>query len=96
MFGVGAIPWSPLARGFLTRPFQQSKTKREENDAGNRLYVPVSADSQNIIERYVTAPPDHANAEVSYSSVEQVAKSRGVSMAQISVAWMLSKDGPSL
>ena len=30
-FGVGSIPWSPLARGFLTRPFGE-QTKRAESD----------------------------------------------------------------
>jgi aryl-alcohol dehydrogenase-like predicted oxidoreductase len=38
MFGVGAIPWSPLARGYLTRSFDsgrvnsEAKTKRQETD----------------------------------------------------------------
>ncbi|KAG6895569.1 hypothetical protein C0992_000564 [Termitomyces sp. T32_za158] len=31
LFGVGAIPWSPLARGFLTRPLKE-QTKRSETD----------------------------------------------------------------
>ncbi|KAL6308541.1 aryl-alcohol dehydrogenase [Sparassis latifolia] len=31
MFGVGAIPWSPLARGILTRPLGE-QTKRGETD----------------------------------------------------------------
>ncbi|KZV72034.1 aryl-alcohol dehydrogenase [Peniophora sp. CONT] len=31
-FGVGCIPWSPLARGVLTRPLSQD-TKRKENDS---------------------------------------------------------------
>lgn len=34
-FGVGAIPWSPLARGALTRPLEkqeQPKTQRETSD----------------------------------------------------------------
>ena len=31
MFGVGSIPWSPLARGILTRPLGQT-TKRSETD----------------------------------------------------------------
>ena len=35
-FGVGIIPWSPLARGLLTRPFQGStRTTRGDTD----LYV---------------------------------------------------------
>ena len=33
LFGVGAIPWSPLARGLLTRPFgQASDTSRGQSD----------------------------------------------------------------
>lgn len=31
MFGVGSIPWSPLARGALTRPLGQ-QTNRGQND----------------------------------------------------------------
>ncbi|KAG6876286.1 hypothetical protein C0992_000200 [Termitomyces sp. T32_za158] len=31
IFGVGAIPWSPLARGLLTRPMKE-QTKRGETD----------------------------------------------------------------
>ena len=31
MFGVGSIPWSPLARGLLTRPFGEN-SKRGETD----------------------------------------------------------------
>ena len=30
-FGVGSIPWSPLARGILTRP-NKEQTKRSETD----------------------------------------------------------------
>ena len=32
MYGVGAIPWSPLGRGVLTRPLSV-QTKRSETDA---------------------------------------------------------------
>ena len=31
MFGVGAIPWSPLARGILCRPLNTT-TKRSDSD----------------------------------------------------------------
>ena len=31
MYGVGAIPWSPLGRGVLTRPFA-TETKRSKTD----------------------------------------------------------------
>jgi 1-deoxyxylulose-5-phosphate synthase len=39
--GIGVIPWSPLARGRLTRPWGET-TRRTENDAlGQRLYPEV-------------------------------------------------------
>jgi aryl-alcohol dehydrogenase-like predicted oxidoreductase len=31
-FGVGIIPWSPLARGLLTRPFKGDTTTRGGKD----------------------------------------------------------------
>ncbi|HEX3789884.1 MAG TPA: aldo/keto reductase [Pseudonocardiaceae bacterium] len=46
--GIGVIPWSPLARGRLTRPWGET-TLRTENDAlGKRLYPEVD---KQIIER---------------------------------------------
>ena len=72
--GLGVIPWSPLARGVLTRPRERTKgdTTRSTNDPhADRLYG--------------TADYDIVDA------VEGVAKTRGVSMAQIALAWLLSK-----
>src|SRR4029078_3729547 len=36
--GVGVIPWSPLARGRLTRPWDASTTRSESDEFGNSLY----------------------------------------------------------
>lgn len=76
MLGVSSIPWSPLARGFLTRPANsQVKTKRTETDP------------------YAAYPfPAESGANVTIGRVEEIAKKKGVSMAQIAVAWILSKD----
>jgi aryl-alcohol dehydrogenase-like predicted oxidoreductase len=42
--GIGVIPWSPLARGRLTRDWDE-ETTRSENDAfGKQLYNPDSTD----------------------------------------------------
>jgi 1-deoxyxylulose-5-phosphate synthase len=72
--GLGIIPWSPLARGVLTRPRDKTKgtTKRSDNDPhADRLY---------------------ANADWSIVDVvERIADARGVSMARIALAWVLSK-----
>lgn len=48
--GIGVIPWSPLARGRLTRDWDVS-TPRSETDAfGSRLYDPDSSD-RTVVER---------------------------------------------
>ena len=40
MFGVGAIPWSPLARGYLARPFaDQGATLRSATDPNFARFV---------------------------------------------------------
>jgi aryl-alcohol dehydrogenase-like predicted oxidoreductase len=36
--GVGVIPWSPLARGKLTRPWGETSTRSETDEFGKRLY----------------------------------------------------------
>ncbi|KAH7338035.1 Aldo/keto reductase [Rhizoctonia solani] len=75
MFGVGMIPWSPLARGLLTRPTSQT-TNRSETDTWAK-YLDGNKESNDAI----------------VSRVEAIAKSKGVSMAQVAIAWSLSKDG---
>jgi len=74
MFGVGSIPWSPLARGLLTRPLNE-KTTRGTTDW--------------FIENYLKSPgtPDVIGR------VEEIAKKKGISMAQVSIAWVLAKEG---
>ncbi|CCO29577.1 Putative aryl-alcohol dehydrogenase C977.14c [Rhizoctonia solani AG-1 IB] len=74
MFGVGSIPWSPLARGRLARPLSQ-QSARESTDPWMSL-AKRQTDSENAI----------------IKRVEELAASKGVSMAQISIAWVLSKD----
>jgi aryl-alcohol dehydrogenase-like predicted oxidoreductase len=36
--GVGVIPWSPLARGRLTRPWDSATARSETDEFGKRLY----------------------------------------------------------
>jgi len=49
-FGVGSIPWSPLARGLLTRPLVSATTKRGEVDNWIGKYVKFDSD-KDIINR---------------------------------------------
>ncbi len=48
--GVASIPWSPLARGRLTRAWDES-TERAETDQGQGLYQPGDRD---IVDRVLT------------------------------------------
>ena len=69
--GVGVIPWSPLARGRLTRSWDATTARSETDAFGKMLYRP---EDRTIVER-----------------VAEVAEARGVSNAQVALAWMLSK-----
>jgi aryl-alcohol dehydrogenase-like predicted oxidoreductase len=67
--GVGAIPWSPLARGRLTRDWNASSARSETDEFGKTLYLD---DDRLIVER-----------------VAEIAEQRGVSPAQVALAWVL-------
>ncbi len=46
--GVGVIPWSPLARGRLARPWDSTTARSETDDFGKRLYRETD---RKIVER---------------------------------------------
>jgi aryl-alcohol dehydrogenase-like predicted oxidoreductase len=72
--GIGVIPWSPLARGRLTRAWGET-TGRSETDAfGRTLYRRNEASDRRIVD-----------------AVAAIAEERGVSRAQVALAWMLRK-----
>lgn len=75
--GVGLIPWSPIARGALARPFNDRSTTREKSD--KMLDMLIRSKESEIDKRVI-------------SRVEEIAKKRGVSMTTIATAWCLSKD----
>ncbi len=66
--GVGVIPWSPLARGLLTRDVSSNTSRSETDEFGKTLYGTANTE---IIER-----------------VAEIAAQRGVSRAQIALAWV--------
>ena len=50
--GIGVIPWSPLARGRLTRAWKSETTARTETDAfGNRLYSQTEEADHRVVDR---------------------------------------------
>ena len=77
--GIGVIPWSPLARGYLTRPHDSfDTTPRGKEEAAQR-------ENRHAVYR------DGGGEEIN-RRVEELAEDKGVSMAQIAIAWHLHTD----
>lgn len=77
--GIGVIPWSPLARGYLTRPHAEfeSTTRGEEEltDRPERHDIYQAGGGKEINRR-----------------VAELADEKDVTMAQIAVAWQLHSE----
>ncbi|MCL8252907.1 aldo/keto reductase [Aeromicrobium fastidiosum] len=74
--GIGVIPWSPLARGRLTRDWDDQSTARSGSD--------------HVMEKFYghTDESDRAIA----GAVASIADARGVSRAQVALAWVRQQD----
>ena len=74
--GIGVLPWSPLARGRLARPWKKDvKTKRAKtDDYSDKLYGSTVEADKRIID-----------------AVTKISNERSVSQAVVSLAWHLSK-----
>src|SRR5262245_8889329 len=66
--GVGVIPWSPLARGRLTRDWDTTTARTETDVFAQSLY--------------------HDEDRAIVDGVASIAERRGVSRAQIALAWL--------
>jgi aryl-alcohol dehydrogenase-like predicted oxidoreductase len=49
--GVGVLPWSPLARGRLTRDWGETSNRMETDEYGKTLYVASEDSDRKIVER---------------------------------------------
>ncbi len=74
--GVAVIPWSPMARGRLTRDWDESTARTETDEYGKTLYAGTGDADRKVVE-----------------SVAAVAQARGVSRAQVALAWVAQKPG---
>ncbi len=73
--GIGIIPWSPLARGRLARPWKSHTTKRSDTDRfGNTMYSQTEAADCRVVER-----------------LGQLSQKCGLGYATLALAWMLHK-----
>jgi aryl-alcohol dehydrogenase-like predicted oxidoreductase len=75
---IGVIPWSPLARGRLARPWDaRASTERAGSDEfGKTLYAKTEEADRAVVDR-----------------VGEIAGARGMPRAQIALAWLLNKSG---
>jgi aryl-alcohol dehydrogenase-like predicted oxidoreductase len=72
--GVGSIPWSPLAGGMVARPWGDKATERAKTNSDVDFNGnPLWLDSDKAI----------------VDAVQDIAETRGVSMAQVALAWVL-------
>lgn len=76
--GIGLIPWSPLARGFLAG-------NRRPQDFGETL----RAKTDDIAQRLYYQPSDFTVVQ----RLSEIAQHRGVPNAQIALAWLLHQPG---
>ena len=74
--GLGVIPWSPMARGYLARTHEEyMSTERAETDDYAQAHPYRDNGGREVNER-----------------VQELAADRGVQMAQIALAWLLHKE----
>lgn len=76
--GIGVVPWSPLARGRLTRPWQDEPAtpRAAADEVGKGFYDKAKAADRTVVER-----------------VGEMADRLGIPRAQIALAWLLQKEG---
>jgi aryl-alcohol dehydrogenase-like predicted oxidoreductase len=73
--GVGSMPWSPLAAGKVTRPWGETGSARSESNPSTDMFGrPLWLDSDAAV----------------VDAVARIAGERGVSMATVAMAWVLS------
>lgn len=78
--GVGLVPYSPNARGILSRNLEANKTKTTRSN------------SDKIIDKYGLQTLTEADQTI-VNRVEELAKKKGVSMTSIATGWVILKGG---
>jgi 1-deoxyxylulose-5-phosphate synthase len=76
---IALIPWSPLARGFLSGTYKRN----EEKDHGSS----VRYRSDELLSQRFFKPEDFDVLE----RAEEIAKEKGVSTSQLALSWLLHK-----
>jgi aryl-alcohol dehydrogenase-like predicted oxidoreductase len=82
--GLGLLPWSPLGGGWLTGKYQ-----RDERPTGATR---LGEDPDRGVEAYDRRGRVERTWDV-IDAVREVAEGRGVSMAQVALAWLVDRPG---
>jgi aryl-alcohol dehydrogenase-like predicted oxidoreductase len=75
--GVGSIPWSPLARGYLARPHDEIDTT-------------LRGKTDDFADRH---PYFEGGGRAVNERVQELAEAKNTTMAQVALAWLLHQDG---
>jgi len=80
--GIAVMPWSPLARGFLTGKYKRGETPKTVRYENERM------DGRNPLADRYFRPEDFDVVE----TVVDIAKEKDISPSQVALAWVLHKD----
>jgi aryl-alcohol dehydrogenase-like predicted oxidoreductase len=80
--GLGLLPWSPLGGGWLT-----GKYRKDERPTGATR---LGEDPDRGVEAYDRRGPQQRTWDV-IDAVQTIASGRGVSMAQVALAWLVDR-----
>ena len=79
---IGLLPWSPLGGGWLTGKYQRDSAPTGSTRLGE--------DPERGMEAYARRNPEERTWRV-IDAVGSVAEARGVSMAQVALAWLVDR-----
>jgi aryl-alcohol dehydrogenase-like predicted oxidoreductase len=83
-YGIAIIPWSPLARGFLTGKYRRGEEVPGDSRFARDAQGPLKARTQKHFSDMAYAVLD---------VVEALAAEKGVTASQVALAWLLRQPG---
>ncbi|MBU9690051.1 aldo/keto reductase [Burkholderia multivorans] len=89
--GIAVIPWSPLARGRLTRDWDESSERQQSDAVGQRLYD-ATADADRAIVDAVAAIAAARNVPRAQVALAWVAQKRGVTAPIVGISKLPQLD----
>jgi aryl-alcohol dehydrogenase (NADP+) len=82
--GLGLLPWSPLAGGFLTGKYQRGTAPGQDTRAGSRKAL------------YQSTSQEYADVDRNWATIEtvvRIAKDIGRTPAQVALSWIAHREG---